>query len=114
MLNKKFEELSSFIQSIEESKPLEFFNDQLQQLEHETVDESQAFLKEMKLFNKDISQVISRFVHSRLPEEIVLIELYHMLLDKLKKKAIYEKASELGIEPSLFKKEMSFLFKGKA
>jgi len=111
MLNKNLQKLSDYIEQIESLTPLDFFKKNISELQKldEPVD---AFTdKQIGQFVKDMGEIIQKS-KADLSEDIIIIQMYHYLLFLLKKRAIFAYASDLGINPSLYKKEMRFLFKG--
>ena len=112
MLDKNFQKLSAYITNIESLKPLDFFNTEITKImdSDETVDE--YLQKHSDKFLTNLEEHVQKSKND-LSEDIILIQLFHYILLMMKRRSIYAYAQELGISPTLYKKEMGFLFKGK-
>ncbi|HEC89532.1 MAG: hypothetical protein DRN12_01780 [Thermoplasmata archaeon] len=99
-----------YIEEIEKKNPYEFL---LSETKRYLSLESSEINRELGVrFHKDIISTIDRYEKEVDPAIIVKV-LFNVFLDFIKHKAIESKALSLGIEPSLYKKQMGFLFKGK-
>jgi hypothetical protein len=106
MIIKKLDQLDKYIKELNQQPPLEFFCQQIRsiQTEYTPIKGSQ--------FDQEIKQLMKSYQDKGISEEELIIRLYHTLLFLCKKHAIHSYAYELNLEPSLYKDEMRFLFKG--
>jgi hypothetical protein len=110
MLDKKMEQLSSFINEIEQMDPIEFIKKYGYEIFpiHSLNDDD--MVRKISKFNEDLDTLIN--ANKDISEELLIQQMFYNVLFMLKKKIIYKQATSLGIQPSLYKKEMRFLFKG--
>jgi len=112
MIEKQLQQLSKYITSIEQQKPLDFFCKQIQLIEQKT-DNLSFSSKDIKPIHSEFNSLIKSYEKQGISIETLILTLYEQLLSLTKKQAIHSYAYELGIEPTLYKNKMRFLFKGK-
>lgn len=110
MLDDKLQELIEYIEDIEKKDPYEFL---VSEIKGYIEIEDSVTQKELgaRCYN-DIISIINRYEGEADPDIIIKI-LFNIFIDFVKQKAVESKALSLGIEPSLYKKQMGFLFKGR-
>ena len=110
MLDDKLQELIEYIEDIEKQDPYEFLISEIKRYLEIEDSEMQKELG-VKCYN-DIISIINRY-EGEVDPAIIIKVLFNIFIDFVKQKAVESKALSLGIEPSLYKKQMGFLFKGK-
>lgn len=113
MLGKKLKELERYIEEIEKMKPIDFLSDSLAQLSLSPMDLPEEQKRFGQLFHRDVDVLVEKYLKNGADETVIVSELYSFLLYFLKRRMVEAKAALLGIERTLYKKEMGFLFKGK-
>ena len=106
-------ELAEFAESLETMKPLEFLDWALDELEPEMNDLTKNEKDHVKRFCQEIQNMVNIYDQRGISKTILTCALYNMTVYLLKEVMIERKAMTLGLQRSLFKQEMTFLFKGK-
>ena len=113
MIGIKLKELEEYIKKIDEFKPIRFLESYMLQIEDDLKEIPNEQLKIAELFNKDLIVLMERYTKKRIYKSIIINEMYNFILNFSRRSAIESRAELLGIDKTLYKKEMNFLFKGK-
>lgn len=112
MINKKLRQLSAYIEDLTSQNPHDRFIHLIQMFEKKyQIDRPVQFRDNHDLFS-DLDDLCKKYGQTR-SHESILYGIYTYVEENLMKDMIYQKALDLDIDPTLFKKEMGFLFKGK-
>ncbi|MEA3457707.1 MAG: hypothetical protein U9R21_03425 [Candidatus Thermoplasmatota archaeon] len=113
MIRKKLKELDEYIKKIDETRPIEFLETSIKQIEEEIKETSTAQLELADAFHKDLIELIEGYTKKETYESVIISQLYNVIINFSRRAAIEHKAASLGIDRTLYKREMGFLFKGK-
>ena len=111
MLDKKIEQLSSFIKEIDQMDLITFLKTYGEEILTIHIPDDNKMIKTLSTFNQNLDQLTQK-QYEDISEDLIMNQLFYYFIYLLKKRTIYNQAATLGIKPSLFKKEMRFLFKG--
>ena len=112
MIDKKLDELGKYAEELENEDELSliiyYFNKNKKELKKILNERSDL----EKKFIKDIDNVIDHYKNKDLSELKISSYIFNFFINLIKKSMIESKALSLGINTTLYKKEMRFLFKG--
>ncbi len=109
MIDDQLKELVEYIEEIERKDPLEFLVEGTRKLL--SVDYSDE--GERGELQRELTAIIEKY-DGVLTPSVIIREILTVYLNFLRRKTVEAKAISLGIKPTLYKKEMDFLFKGKS
>jgi hypothetical protein len=113
MIDDRLKELGEFAEDLEKEDPLDILNYHFNKITEE-IDNIPEFQKKMgENFGNVLVENIEKYTTEEIAPTLISFHLMDILVRYIKKTMIEEKASSLGIEKKLYKKEMKFLFKGK-
>jgi hypothetical protein len=113
MIGIKLKELEEYIKKIDKFKPIRFLESYIKKIEDDLKEIDNEQLRIAELFNQDLILLIEKYTNKRIYNSIIINEMYNFIINFSRRSAIESKAALLGINKKLYKKEMSFLFKGK-
>ena len=64
-------------------------------------------------FHKDLIGLMKQYIKKGTYKSVIINQLYNVIINFLRITAIESRVASLGIDKTLFKKEMGLLFKGK-
>ena len=114
MIRKKLKELDEYIKKIDETKPIEFLETSMKQIEEEIKEIPTDQLELADVFHKDLIELMESYTKKGTYKSVIINQLYNAIINFSRSTAIEHKAVSLGIDRTLYKREMGFLFKGKA
>jgi len=110
MINERLRELGEYIEEIKKKDTFDFLVEETKKLLEIEVSEEER--KQGKTLQREFTSIIEKY-EKELPPPVIVEQLLNVYTEFLIRKAIESKAVSLGIERSLYKREMGFLFKGK-
>jgi len=113
MIGIKLKELEEYIKTIDEIEPIRFLETYMKQIDDYLKEIPDEQLEIAEIFNKDLIELVERYNEKRIYKSIVINQIYNFIINFSRRSAIESRAALLGIDKTLYKKEMSFLFKGK-
>jgi hypothetical protein len=113
MIDKKLQDLSEYIEKVYHQDPYDRFITQIKSFEKTYGTDRSESEKMIRDLFKELDNLYKRYSEISLTDEEILYTIYEYVQKNLVRHMIYQKAYDLGIDPTLFKKEMGFLFKGK-
>jgi hypothetical protein len=113
MLKKDLKILEEKIHEIDALRPIDFLSQIVSSIQPDVELSDQEYSKLEKDFNTNLNTLIKTYESKGISQKMIGLSLYSYLIQYLRKVAIFSYADELGIDPILFKNQMSFLFKGK-
>jgi len=113
MIDKKLHHLSEYIDMISQKDPLDLFSTYISTIEKTDIADRPRSKKIKKELFTSLDNLYKHTNESNMNYDEFLSMVYEYLIQNMRKHMIYQKALDLGIDSTLFKKEMGFLFKGK-
>jgi uncharacterized protein (UPF0305 family) len=113
MIDRKLETLGKYAEKIENEEPLRLLIDYFNQKENEIKKSSSEYPNIEKEFIDNIENIVNKYKNKGLTDVIILSHIFNIFIRTIKGSMIEYKANELGINKTLYKKEMRILFKGK-
>jgi len=111
MLDKRLDQLSSYIEKIDTMSPTSIITEGMKNI-NDIID-TKNLNEHDQDFSRNLSLLIQDAAKKQIDETFLIQVLSQHLIHLIRRKMIYEHASKLGIERSLYKDEMKILFKGK-
>ena len=113
MIDKKLEELGKLAEDLEKEKPIDLIKRYIEQVNDElkSTDNEQSDIE--VYFDNEINLLINNYKDKGLSNSIISINFFSVLVNFIKISLIEKKAIDLEIDRTLYKQEMSVLFKGK-
>ncbi len=113
MIDDKLKMLGNYIEELEKEKPSVLIEDFLKQIENEINNLPEEQLQLGNQFGNNIVITIKEYIDKNTLKNIIGYHLLSIVVNFIKKSMVEEKASLLGIDKNLYKKDMNLLFKGK-
>ena len=113
MIRTKLKELDEYIKKIDKTKPIEFLETCMKQIDADIKEIPVDQLEFSEAFYKDLIKLMKNYTKEGICKSVIINQLYNVLISFLRSTAIESKAVSLGIDRTLYKKEMGLLFKGK-
>ena len=113
MLKKDLKMLEEKIHEIDALRPIDFLSQIISSIQTDVDLSDPEYNKLEKDLNTNLNTLIKTYESTGSSQKMIGSLLYTYMIQYLRKVAIFSYADELGIDPVLFKNQISFLFKGK-
>jgi len=112
MIKNELKKLGEYAEELEKEEPFDLLYNYICKIIEELENLLQYQSNLGNEFSKKVINIVNEYTNKDINSSELSYQLLNVLVSFIKKSMIEEKAISLGINTTLYKKEMKFLFKG--